>query len=238
MNPLCAYVFIDGENHFFRSIGFAKDILGSHHAAEAISIGSRRLPGAGGFPHAINGRRIGFDPSIQLFWDCQLLSRGGNLSGINAHVMRAVFAGACSGDDDRVHEMRTSLRTHGFEPLVIHELKTRHKQRRDKREKQQLMEKAKGCDIALATRMVADAAADLYDCAFVFTSDADFLPAIESIRRMGKLVWVFGYKDSLPSKSPYLYVPDRFFDLGDHLTRTIASDRRGIDSALEGLTRN
>ncbi len=65
------------------------------------------------------------------------------------------------------------------------------------------MEKPKGCDIALATRMVADAAAGLYDCCLLFTSDADFLPAIEAVRGMGKIVWVFGLASALPDLSPY-----------------------------------
>ena len=76
-----------------------------------------------------------------------------------------------------------------------------------------IIDKAKGCDIALATRMVSDAAADLYDACCLFTSDADYLPAVEAVRALGKVVWVFGYEDVLPVRSPYLYVPDRFVDL-------------------------
>lgn len=83
--------------------------------------------------------------------------------------------------------------------------------------------------------MVADAAANLYDCCLLFTSDADFLPAIEAIRRMGKTVWVFGYKSALPKRSPYLYVPDRFVDLRENLRVAWHNSYRAIKLALESL---
>ena len=131
--------------------------------------------------------------------------------------------------------MRVQLRKYGFEPIVIREPKDQ-KKRRDSTLKQHcLIEKPKGCDIALATRLVADAAADLYDCCFLFTSDADFIPAVEAVRRMGKVVWVFGYKQALAERSLYLFVPDRFVDLGKKLKTDWQNNVNPIKAALESL---
>ena len=230
-----AYVFVDAENHFFRSDAAAQDIIGSPRAAEAISLGAKRVPAISGFPHAVDGKRFGWNPGLQLFWDCQLLSLSGTLTPLNAHVQRAIYACSCTGDENKAHSMRVTLRKYEFEPLVIRELKNQQKQRDSKRKQHGLIEKPKGCDIALATRMVADAAANLYDCCFLFTSDADFLPAVEAVRRMGKIVWVFGYADALAERSPYLFTPDKFFDLGQRLKTDWNNNQNHIKQALQTL---
>jgi len=235
MQPMRAYVFVDAENHFIRSVAAAQDIIGSQYAAKAFSIGAQTVPGIIGFPYAIEGKRFGWDPELQLFWDCYILSRGGILTPLDAHVQRAIYACSCTGDEDKVHAMRVQLRKYGFEPIVIREPKDQ-KKRRDSTLKQHcLIEKPKGCDIALATRLVADAAADLYDCCFLFTSDADFIPAVEAVRRMGKVVWVFGYKQALAERSLYLFVPDRFVDLGKKLKTDWQNNVNPIKAALESL---
>lgn len=215
-----AYVFVDAENHFVRSIAVAKEIVGSSKAAHAIALATPKVPGITGFPNDIEGRRYGWDKELQLFWDCQLLSRGGILTPLGAYVSRAIYACSCTGNDDKVHQMRVRLRKYKFEPIVIREPKDLRRRRNSSLERHKLIEKPKGCDIAIATRMVADAAADLYDCCLLFTSDADFLPAIEAVRNMGKIVWVFGYESALQKRSPYLYVPDNFIDLRHRLQET------------------
>ena len=52
---------------------------------------------------------------------------------------------------------------------------------------------------------------------FLFTSDIDYLPVIEAVRRMGKAVYVFGYGDGLGEHSRFEYVPDQFLDLGKRM---------------------
>ena len=63
-----------------------------------------------------------------------------------------------TGDDASLHEARATLRGYGFEPITISEKKSLKSQRATTLRQHGLMEKAKGCDIALATRIVADAA--------------------------------------------------------------------------------
>lgn len=227
-----AYLFVDAENHFLRATTAATKIIGSSNAARAMSQAKMRVRAIRGFPDEINGERFGWNPDLQLFWDCELLSNGGLLTDLGARVARAIYACSCTGDDDKAHEMRVQLRNYGFEPIVVRELKNLRQKRVSTREQYGLIEKPKGCDIAIATRMVADAAANLYECCFLFTSDADFLPAIEAVRRMGKIVWVFGFASALPDRSPYLYVPDRFIDLHSHLEYAWRSNKDQITEAL------
>ena len=111
------------------------------------------------------------------------------------------FSSAVGGDDE-IHAIRVAIRQLGFEPTVIHELKAHQKRRSDSLETQALIEKPNGCDISLATRMVADAAANLFDACCLFSSDADFLPAVEAVRRMGKVVMVAGYKSAAGRVGP------------------------------------
>lgn len=229
------YVFVDAENHFIRSNAAAEDIIGSSRAAEALSKAKLLIPGISGFPNHIEGDRFGWNRELQLFWDCELLSRTGIVTLYGAHISRAVWVGSCSGDEDKAHSMRVQLRKYDFEPIVVRELKDKRGQREVTLKQQGLIEKAKGCDIEVVTRMVSDAAANLYDCCFLFTSDADFLPAIEAVRRMGKIVWVFGYQSALPNRSSFLHVPDRFIDLGELLANTWVNNETKITNALKAL---
>jgi hypothetical protein len=43
------------------------------------------------------------------------------------------------------------------------------------------------------------------------------LPVIEAVRRMGKQVHLYAYKEFLGKNSPLLYVPDVFYDLGQRM---------------------
>lgn len=229
------YLFVDAENHFLRATSVAEEIIGSPQAARAMSEARTRIRPIRGFPDDIKGERFGWNPELQLFWDCELLSRGGLLTDLGATIERAVYACSCTGDEDKAHEIRVQLRSYGFEPIVVREPKNLRRKRVDSREQWGLIEKPKGCDIAIVTRMVADAAAGLYECCFLFTSDADFLPAVEAVRRMGKVVWVFGFASALPERSPYLYVPDRFVDLRDHLESAWRSNYAPISEVLRRL---
>lgn len=232
-----AYLFVDAENHFLRSTAAAEEVIGSPKAARALSIAKTGIFSIKGIPDKIKGERFGWDSDLQLFWDCELLSPdSGRLPQLGAYVERAVYACSCAGDDDKVYETRVKLRGYGFDPIVVKERKVLKNQRETSLNEQKVHDKPKGCDIAIATRMVADAAADLYDCCLLFTSDADFLPAVEAIRRMGKIVWVFGYSVALQNSSPYLYVPDRFVDLREELMVVWNNNGNAIKEALKTIS--
>ncbi|MFA7162305.1 MAG: NYN domain-containing protein [Candidatus Methanomethylophilaceae archaeon] len=54
----------------------------------------------------------------------------------------------------------------------------------------------KEVDVALAGRMIVNAARDLYDVAILISGDRDFCPAIEFVQEYGKVVEVAAFSDS------------------------------------------
>lgn len=232
------YVFIDAENHFHRTCDAAEQIFGSPKAAEAIANARMQVGNSNQcVPPRTNTDRFVFNRSVQLFWDYLALLDINPYPFSNSNFALAVYACSCSGSEEVAFDARVQLRQLGFDPIVVHELKSHQKQRIALREGERLIDKAKGCDIAVATRIVADAAAGLYERCILFTSDADYLPAIEAVRRMGKVVWVYGFKDVLPKHSPYLHVPDKFHDLNADLVRLWDNNnfRVAIQSAIGSL---
>lgn len=225
------YIFVDAENHFLRSTAAAKDIIGSEKAPQALCRVDFYHHGEA-FPRVIDGKRFAWNPDLQLFWDCNHVMK---VPVPSFHIERAVYVGSCSGGEDVVHAMRTKIREYGFEPIVIREIKDTMLNRQQLLKTDAIMEKPKGCDIALATRMVADAAANLYDACFLFTTDADFLPAVEAVRRLGKRVYVFGYGSNLRKRSEYLFVPDQFINLERHLAHAWHDERHKIETALRDM---
>ena len=112
-----AYVFVDAENHFIRSMAAAEDVIGSPRAAEALSKAKPHTSTLIGFPHTIDGNRFGWNHKLQLFWDCQILSRSGFLAQLGVQIIsRAIYSCSCTGDDDKAHEMCVKLRVtvHGI----------------------------------------------------------------------------------------------------------------------------
>lgn len=209
-----AYVYVDGENHFLRSTAAAATAFGRPNAAELVAQKPFMLGAVVHFPQFNDGHRFRWRKECSFFWDSRVLSIGGGRIPSPMQIVRSVYVTACTGDAAAVHAEREFIRNSGFEPLVIQEDKAKFTGRVNTLLNSGMMEKPKGCDVALAVRMVADASNDLYDMAFLFTTDADFLPVVETVRQMGKVVYVFGFKEVLPALSPYLYVPDRFIDLG------------------------
>jgi len=116
-----------------------------------------------------------------------------------------------------LHELMVTLRDFGLEPSIVHERSDLKAQRQNVLNTQQLIEKPKGVDIALAVRMLEDAYHQAFDVCHLYTSDVDFLPVIHAIRARGKQVCVHGYKNGLSQRSPLLHVPDQFIDLEEML---------------------
>jgi uncharacterized LabA/DUF88 family protein len=136
-------------------------------------------------------------------------------------ISRAVYVTSMVGNEDKLHEARAYIRETSFEPIVIPEEKDNEAQRAARLKDDKLLIKAKGVDIALACRVMEDAQRDLFDDCFLFTSDADYLPLIEAVRRMGKNAWVLGYEKDFTKRNPgFNYVPDRYFDLEKTLALT------------------
>lgn len=88
--------------------------------------------------------------------------------------LRAHYFTAVQGDDVAVNAARDRIRSCGFQAEVF--------KRRDGKSKQ--------VDIALASRMVLEAARDNYDIALLIAGDEDYVPAVEAVKGLGKSVYL------------------------------------------------
>jgi uncharacterized LabA/DUF88 family protein len=62
----------------------------------------------------------------------------------------------------------------------------------------------------------------------LLTSNVDFIPVIEAVQRMGKRVFVFGFRAGLASPSEFGYVPARFIDLEPRMSEYLC-DRQASE---------
>ncbi len=214
-----AFVYIDAENHYLRSTEAVKTLVKTTDPIQSFTKNILPIHDMPWYPSLIQGRIYSHDSAIQLFWDCNSLLRFGILTQYNLSIQRGYYVCSSSGDPSLIYTQQTILRSYGFDPIIIHEKKSDLNQRKNLLNQYKLIEKPKGCDIMIATKIISDAAANLYDVCILFSSDSDFIPVIETIRSMGKIALVFGYKSILKDKSPYLYIPDKFYDLETTIER-------------------
>lgn len=215
------YIYVDGESHFIRSEAYWKALHGTDAKLEEIEADSTTMSPNSFLPQP----RFHFYERAKFFWDAEVLHLLG-IYGIQNYVNRAVYFTSCSGDPDSLHSARAFIRRVGFEPHVIQEPSDLSRRRANRLSDAALIEKAKGVDIALSVRMVEDAYLGNYQKCVLFTSDADFLPAVEAVRRMGRDVFVVGYKEALGSRPLLEFVPDRFVDLGETIVKVCYRPRR------------
>lgn len=193
------YVYVDGESHYIRYENMARKKLG---AASLDMIRRRGNP---------SGYSITIRPDCHFVWDAEFLP--------DRHTSRRkVYFTSFTGTTEAYQAANEFLRSQYFEPQIIKEDKDLREKRLSRLRDAALIEKPKGADIALAARMIEDAVLNNYDKCGLFTTDADYLPVIKAVRRMGKYVVVYGFKADVGN--PELkYVPDEFVDLGHYFTR-------------------
>jgi hypothetical protein len=167
---------------------------------------------------AYRAPRIRLDRATKFFWDtfipC-LVQPPINFEPVRSGVYFTDF----SGDAPGLHAAKVALRGHGFDPQVVHEVKTLAKRRQETLDRLGVIEKPKGVDIGLTVRLLEDGYRHIYDVCYLLTSDADYIPVIKAIRQLGRQVVVFGFKDGQGAQSELEYVPDQFVDLGQYMER-------------------
>jgi len=100
---------------------------------------------------------------------------------LQPRAIRANYYASVWGDAPKVFSVREALWNLGFQPKVFKKI------RRD--------EKAKGVDIRLTTDLLVGAYRDIYDVAVLITGDGDYVPLVEEVKGLGKLVYVAFIKD-------------------------------------------
>lgn len=205
-----AYLYVDGESHYIMAEKVLKKVHGERATLDGV-VRNPNLPASDqGFWH---------DRDSKFFWDNHATSAA-NISF--QHVDRAMYFTAFTGRPENLHNARVTIREAGFEPQVLPELKDLSKQRANRFVTDGVVIKPKGLDIALGVRMLEDAFYGNFQVCLLFTSDIDYLPAIHAVRRMGKTVLVFGFYDAIARDSPFLFVPEKFIDLGSYMQKAYA----------------
>lgn len=96
--------------------------------------------------------------------------------GLDPLGIRAYYYTSVVGDSDKIKAVRQALRELDFHPEVF--------------KKESGKEKAKGVDIALTKDMLSHAFLNNYEAAVLITGDADYIPLVTEVQRLGKLVYL------------------------------------------------
>jgi uncharacterized LabA/DUF88 family protein len=113
-------------------------------------------------------------------------------------AVRSYYYTSVTGDDKRVDLVREQLWSLDFQPEVF---------------KRTIKgAKAKGVDIALTRDMLTHAFFNHYDAAVLMAGDGDYVPLVDEVKRLGKIVCVAAFSSS--GLSPALRLSsDAFVDL-------------------------
>jgi len=93
---------------------------------------------------------------------------------------RAYYYTILQGDELKLDNVRDALKTCGFESFLAKKSKG---------------QRAKGVDIALTKDMLVNAFYNNYDVAVLVSGDGDYVPVVEELKRMGKIVIVAFYPE-------------------------------------------
>lgn len=194
------YLYVDGESHFINADKLLTGAFGENYASQSLV----RFTG----PRVHSPLHLRSD--CRYFWDYTFFER----TFPNIEPERRYYCTCFTGTTEGLFDTNVFLRKHNFEPHVVQELKDLAKARDNMLNAKAVLIKAKGVDTGLVVRLLEDAYNDLFDVCILFASDADFIPAIEAVKRQGKRVIVVGYSDCLQKNSPLFFVPEKFIDIG------------------------
>jgi uncharacterized LabA/DUF88 family protein len=119
-------------------------------------------------------------------------------------AVRSYYYTSAAGDENRLATIREALWSLGFQPEVF------------KRDPQ--TRRSKGVDIALAKDFLCNAFFGNYDVAVLIAGDGDYVPMVNEVKRMGKVVYVVFLFDH--GLSPALRIAsDECYRLNDFLCK-------------------
>jgi len=133
--------------------------------------------------------------------------------GVRAHYYTSTVGG-----EDLVGEARQKLWEMGFQPTVFKKPRNRTR--------------TKGVDIALTTDLLSNAYRDNFDSAVLVAGDGDYVPLVEEVKRLGKVVHVAFFEGEGCGLSPELRLAsDNFWHLNEFFLGSwrdhTAEDRTG-----------
>lgn len=121
---------------------------------------------------------------------------------LQPNAIRSFYYTTVPGDEVKVNDVKQKLRNLLFSPQVF-------KKRKDK---------SKGVDIALAKDLLVHAFLNHYDVAALIAGDGDYVPLIEEVKHLGKVVYLSFFKND--GLSPELRLAaDYYLDMESMFTR-------------------
>lgn len=94
---------------------------------------------------------------------------------VSPHAVRAYYYTSVTGDAAKLQEVNESLRKLAFEPKVF---------------KKSANRKSKGVDISLTKDLLSQAFLNNYDFVVLIAGDADYLPLVEEVKRLDKILYL------------------------------------------------
>jgi hypothetical protein len=127
---------------------------------------------------------------------------GGPRVPLRPHPIRSYYYTSVVGDTNLINTVRTELFNMGFHPEVFHKLKGHNR--------------SKGVDITLAKDMLSHAYMGNYEVAILIAGDGDYVPLVNEVKRLGKMVSVLffgsgGLSDELKLASDGFSDIEEFF---------------------------
>jgi uncharacterized protein (TIGR00288 family) len=125
--------------------------------------------------------------------------------GIIGPAIRSYYFTSVMGDELARKEVEGTLWNLGFSPQVFARAKYRG---------------SKGVDIALTKEMLSHAFRGNYDAVALVAGDGDFVPLVEEVKRLGKVVHVWFFNEEHGLSRTLQLAADAFTDLGARFERT------------------
>lgn len=131
-------------------------------------------------------------PDVLLWFDLNPKSLWGpNDWNLQEPAIRAHYYTSAIGDAPRLDEIRAYLRQIGFHPEIFQKPKG---------------VRSKGVDISLTKDMLSHAFLDNYDAAVLIAGDADYIPLVREVQRLGKQVFLSFFQTDGLGLNPMLKV--------------------------------
>lgn len=124
--------------------------------------------------------------------------------GLKPHSLRSFYYTSVQGDDDKIRIVRQSLANLAFAPVVF---------------KKAPRQKTKGVDIQLTIDLLTNAFRDNFQVAVLVAGDADYVPIVKEVQRLGKVVSLaFLCDETIGGLNPELKLAcDAFVDITNSL---------------------
>jgi uncharacterized LabA/DUF88 family protein len=117
---------------------------------------------------------------------------------LQPHATRSHYYTSLTGDEPKMNDVRKRLRDLAFSPQVF-------KKSRDKG-------KGKGVDIALSKDLLVNAFHDSYDVAVLIAGDGDYVPLVEEVKRLGKVVYLVFFEEEGLNQDLWM-AADSYFEM-------------------------